>query len=206
MAVLDAADGRLLARADAQAAAVGSEHLPHPTDPGRMALSIGEGQDGAPLRWGRWDGRNLAVDYIDEDLCLLSVSPSGERFFTVTHRPETLGVHMGSPRRGLGSVKLTAEPPTYWEWAGGFVDETRVIASTFQSDGERGVAGRHWLIDLCDRSAAEIRYPTPAVDDLPRGIGGGAWRTVADGGALQVWGLGERASGETGDPESGPFT
>ncbi|MFF3510886.1 hypothetical protein [Streptomyces sp. NPDC002573] len=57
-----------------------------------MGLSIGEGQDGAPLRWGRWDGQELGVDHFEGDLALLSVSPSGERLMTVTHCQEALAV------------------------------------------------------------------------------------------------------------------
>ncbi|MEV0807790.1 hypothetical protein [Micromonospora sp. NPDC050200] len=52
--VLDTLDGRVLGRASTDNAAAGSHHVPHP-DPGQMGLSVGEGQDGVPLRWGRWD-------------------------------------------------------------------------------------------------------------------------------------------------------
>jgi hypothetical protein len=37
--VLDATDGRVLARVNAEAAAAGSLHLPHPADPQQMGLS-----------------------------------------------------------------------------------------------------------------------------------------------------------------------
>ncbi len=70
----------------------GSHHQPHTTDPNQMGLSIGEGQDGAPVRWGRWDGENLAVEYIDDDVALLSVSPSGEWLMSVSHDQDTLAI------------------------------------------------------------------------------------------------------------------
>ncbi|MGW3458801.1 hypothetical protein ACWDE9_04125 [Streptomyces olivaceoviridis] len=48
-----------------------------------MELSIGEGQDGAPLRRGRWDGTELSVRYVEGDPALTGLSPSGERLMTV---------------------------------------------------------------------------------------------------------------------------
>ncbi|MEH0424460.1 hypothetical protein [Streptomyces sp. B21-083] len=75
--VIAAEDGTVLARAATHTAAAGSDHIPHP-DPGQMGLTIGEGQDGSALRWGRWNGRTLAIDSFGyEDRFLLAVSPTG---------------------------------------------------------------------------------------------------------------------------------
>lgn len=46
--VLSAHDGRILARANVDASSEGSVHLPHPTDPTQMGLSIGEGRTARP--------------------------------------------------------------------------------------------------------------------------------------------------------------
>ncbi|GGQ35025.1 hypothetical protein GCM10010266_68020 [Streptomyces griseomycini] len=71
------ADGTVLARARTGTAAAGSVHVAHP-DPGQMGLTIGEGQEGSPLHWGRWDGQALAVErFNDEDRVLLAGQTPG---------------------------------------------------------------------------------------------------------------------------------
>lgn len=202
--VLDAQEGRVLARANARAAAAGSFHLPHPSDPGRMGLSIGEGQDGAPLRWGRWDGQNLAVDCLAEDLALMSVARSGERLMTVSHDQDALAVrspHDGSVIDGLEWDAESAVPrhpdaepdndeyQPFWDWAGGFVDESTLIGSTVESDEEWG-AGRHWLIDTSQaRGLARLDYPFP-VSCQPTTVGDGTWYTLSDSrDAVHMWAL-----------------
>ncbi|MFG2354359.1 hypothetical protein [Streptomyces sp. NPDC048521] len=202
--LLDATDGRVLGRADAGAAAAGSFHLPHPSDPRQMGLSIGEGQDGAPLRWGRWDGRTLAVEYVEGDLTLMSVSPSGERLMTVTHDQDALAVRDtgGSVLEGLEWAAGTAVPRhpdaepdndealPYWDWAGGFVDETTLVGSTVEGDEEWG-EGRHWIIDTSGaRTPVEVTYPVTVGPQPPTALGDGTWITPAKSGeALYVWAL-----------------
>ncbi|KOG60007.1 MULTISPECIES: hypothetical protein [Streptomyces] len=201
--LLDARDGRVLARADAEAAAAGSFHLPHPVDPGQMGLSIGEGQDGAPLRWGRWDGTELSVRHVAGDLTLMGVSPSGERLLTVTHDQDTLAVRDtdGSVPEGLEWDAGTAVPRhpeaepdndealPYWDWAGGFLDGTTLICSTVEADEEWG-EGRHWLLGMAGaRTPVEVDYPVPVGIRPPMAtLGDGRWVTPADSGeALYVW-------------------
>ncbi|MET7754689.1 hypothetical protein ABZT27_08240 [Streptomyces sp. NPDC005389] len=209
--VIDAEDGRVLARADAEAAAAGSIHLPHPTDPRQMGLSIGEGQDGAPLRWGRWDGKELIVDCLDGDLCLLSLSPSGDRLVTVSHDQDSLAVRdsRGTVVEALdwnaeATIPRHPDAPTHadpdagagedeldvcWDWAGGFLDETTLVVSTAESDEEWG-QGRHWLVDTAGaRGFVPIDYPSP-VSCQPTAWGGGVWSTLSETrDVLHVWGL-----------------
>ncbi|MGW2347441.1 hypothetical protein [Actinacidiphila glaucinigra] len=198
--VLDPRDGTVLARADARAAAAGSVHVPHP-DPRQMGLSIGEGQDGSPLRWGRWDGRQLTMDdFGGRDLVLIGVSPSGGRLLTVTHDQDRLAVldaEGGSVLAEIDAESAVARHPDtepdndeaepYWDYAGGFLDETDVVTSTVESDEEWG-EGRHWLTDTSGaRAPRRITYPVP-VGGLPTALGDGTWCTSADDGAtLQVW-------------------
>ncbi|MFF8096347.1 hypothetical protein [Streptomyces sp. NPDC016675] len=106
--VIDPEGGTVLARAATHTAAVGSDHVPQP-DPRQMGLTIGEGQDGAPLRWGRWDGRTLAVDTFGEaDRVLLAVSPTGKRLLTVTHDQDGPAL---ARRRGPDATHRPARPP-----------------------------------------------------------------------------------------------
>ncbi|MFD4943943.1 hypothetical protein ACFWNT_15765 [Streptomyces sp. NPDC058409] len=201
--VVDAADGRVLGRADAETVAAGSDHVPHP-DPSRMGLSVGEGQDGVPMLWGRWDGEKLSVErFCDDERVLMAVSPSGERFLTVTHYEETLGVH----RIGDGSVLTEldtenaiprhpeADPDdkdadeTLWDYECGFLDEETVIAGTSERDEEYGEE-RHWLVstDAAQmRVAAQITYPFPVSGGVTA-LGDGTWYTVSEAGdAVHVW-------------------
>ncbi|MGF1424975.1 hypothetical protein ACQRUO_00510, partial [Kitasatospora sp. LaBMicrA B282] len=194
-----------LARVAARAASAGSEHHPHP-DPRQMGLSIGEGQDGSPLRWGRWDGQAVTVDpYGDQDLVLLAVSPSGDRLLTVSHDQERLAVHEVGDGSVITELDAAARLPRhpgaapdndealpYWDWAGGFLDEQTVITGSLESDEEWG-AGRHWLLDTGAGSGAVpelVAYPFP-VPGLPTAIGDGTWYTAADAGhTLHVWARG----------------
>ncbi|MFF7599685.1 hypothetical protein [Streptomyces mirabilis] len=199
--VLDATDGTVLGQADTQTVAAGSGHVSHP-DPGQMGLSVGEGQDGAPLLWGRWDGERLSVERIDDDRCLLAVSPSGERFLTVTHYQELLSLHRvedGSVVSELDAEEVIPEhpaldpdddePEVHWDYYGGFLDEHTVIAGTTEADEEYGT-GRHWLVDVRDmRLLGEVTYPFPT-SGVPNTLGDGSWYTIAeDTRELQVWRL-----------------
>ncbi|MGW7658817.1 hypothetical protein [Streptomyces sp. NPDC054756] len=202
--VLDAADGTVLARTGTGTVAAGSVHVPHP-DPGQMGLTIGEGQDGSPLRWGRWDGRELTVDtFGGEDRVLLAVSPSGDRLLTVTHDQDTLAVHRTADGSVTAALDADAIPPhpaaaeedaeddearAFFDYEGGFVDEDTVVAGTVESDEESG-PGRHWLADPASpRPPDRIAYPVE-VSGPPRALGDGTWYTAsAAGSALLVWTL-----------------
>ncbi|WP_258053668.1 hypothetical protein [Streptomyces sp. Ru72] len=201
--VINAADGTLLARAETGTAAAGSVHVPHP-DPGQMGLTIGEGQDGAPLRWGRWDGHALVVDnFGDEDRVLLAVSPSGARLLTVTHDQDILAVHRvtdGSAVAELGADAVPQHPAieeeaedgeaqAFFDYEGGFLDESTLVVGTVESDEEFGT-GRHWLVDAADmRLIDRLTYPFE-VSGLPKALGDGTWYTVSDlDSALHVWTL-----------------
>ncbi|MEU6225492.1 hypothetical protein [Streptomyces sp. NPDC047042] len=207
--VIDAADGSVLARAETGTAAAGSVHVASP-DPGQMGLSIGEGQDGSPLRWGRWDGADLLVDrFGDEDRALMSVSPSGDRLLTVTHDQDALAVQRvddGSVEAELHTDEVPRHPDSepsepedddddeaeaFFDYEGGFIDGANAVVGTVESDEEFG-AGRHWLVDTAAplRIADELVYPHP-VSGLPTALGDGTWYTqsAADN-ALHVWAVG----------------
>ncbi|MEU9107772.1 hypothetical protein AB0D54_26250 [Streptomyces xanthophaeus] len=201
--MIDAADGTLLARAETGTAAAGSVHVPHP-DPGQMGLTIGEGQDGSPLRWGRWDGLALVVgNFGYEDRVLLAVSPTGDRLLTVTHDQDVLAVHEvtdGSVVTELGADAVPRHPESeeeaeddeahvFFDYAGGFVDGNTLVVGTVESDEEFGM-GRHWLVDPArNRLIDQITYPFE-VSGLPKALGDGTWYTASDlDNALHIWAL-----------------
>ncbi|MFF3584732.1 hypothetical protein [Streptomyces mirabilis] len=199
--VINAVNGTVLARIETRTAAAGSVHVPHP-DPGQMGLTIGEGQDGSPLRWGRWDGHALAVDsFGNEDRVLLAVSPTGDRLLTVTHDQDTLAVHRitdGSVEAELGASVVPPhhaieseadEAQAFFDYEGGFLDESALVVGTVESDEEFGT-GRHWLVDTASmRLIDRLTYPFE-VSGLPKALGDGTWYTVSDpDNALHIWAL-----------------
>lgn len=190
--VIRARDGQILTRVDAEAAAEGSDHLPHPTDASQMGLSIGQGQDGPLTRWGRWDGTSLDVKYIEDDMVPFVVSPSGGWVMSVSHDQATLSIRRtyGALRPdslNLDCVSVDGNPSATWNWAGGFLNETNIIASSARSGPWLGETG-HWLVDNLGRSLpARIDYPFQ-VTGRPTAIGGNHWYTVPEASdALQIW-------------------
>lgn len=195
-AVLDATDGRVLGRVNTMTVASNSEHTAH-LDPAQMGLSVGEGEEGSPALWGRWDGRQLTVAQIGIELVLLGVSPSGRHLLTVDVGQWSLCLHRaedGSPLRELdaqGTVpshpRSTGEARVYWDYDGAFVDENTIVAGTSECDARFGTA-RHWLVDVHAMTLrGEISYPFP-VSGPARSAGDGAWYTVSkDRTSVHLW-------------------
>ncbi|MFE7390715.1 hypothetical protein [Streptomyces sp. NPDC057582] len=194
--VLDAVDGRVLDRVDTGTVASGSFHTPHP-DPAQMGLSIGEGEEGSPSLWGRWDGQRLTAEQIDIETILLTVNPSGRNLLSVPLDQGSLDLHQvegGAVLRTLdaqGTVpphpRNTGEDRLYWDFEAAFADEDTVVAGTAQCDKEYGTV-RHWLVDVRGMSLrGEITYPFP-VSGPARSAGNGTWYTVSeDGTSLHLW-------------------
>ncbi|MFF4835043.1 hypothetical protein [Streptomyces sp. NPDC001315] len=181
--VLDARDGRELARLPLDSAASGSHHLSHP-DGIHMGLCIGMGQDGILLHWARWDGEKLIGWDLNEgmDRILLDVHAGHPGFLTVEHYGADLELHAMD---GTVLAKGVSEPgddePLCWDYGCGFVNADTVIATTVESD-EDPERARHWLLDA---RTLEIRgtvaYPTAPVDSYVRPLGDGTWLTYDRG-------------------------
>lgn len=192
--VLDAADGRVLGRVDTQTEAGSSRHWPHP-DLGQMGLGVSMGQDGQPLLWGHWDGKELTFDtFGEDDRVLLAVSPSGDRFLTVTHEQDALALHRvtdGSVVAGVEAKTVAASydnpESVWWDYNGGFLDEQTVIIGTTDSDVGTEL---HWLVDVARMQvASQITYPFP-ISGTPDALNNGTWYTVTEtGNALHLWSL-----------------
>jgi hypothetical protein len=186
--VIDAVDGTVLARTETGTSAAGSEHVAHP-DPTQMGLTIGEGQDGAPLRWGRWDGDTLVVDrFDDEDRVLLAVSPTGDHLLTVTHDQDELAVHRVTDGAVVAELNAAAIPRNpedepeddesqpFFDYEGAFIDETTVLVGTVDTTHTDQIA--------------RITYPFPTLT-LPKPLGKGTWYTTsAPDTTLHIWALG----------------
>ncbi|GAA2637757.1 hypothetical protein GCM10010399_83750 [Dactylosporangium fulvum] len=190
--VLDAADGRVLARAATGTAAAGSNHIPHP-DPTRMGLSVGEGRDGSPMRWARWDGSELTVTHLGDDRALVACGPSGRTFISLDHALQDLAVHRlpdGAVTGTLFAKSLPgADDESRWDYVCGPVDDRTIVAGTSRH-GHGDADVRHWLVDADDLTArGPLRYPATVGSD-PRGLGDGTWITSGeDRFRLDVWRL-----------------
>ncbi|HEX5542128.1 MAG TPA: hypothetical protein VFX60_11310 [Micromonospora sp.] len=196
--VIDAVDGRVLGRASTDTAAAGSQHIPHP-DAGQMGLSVGEGQDGAPLRWGRWDGTRLTVTRLgDDDRCLVDASLCGTQLLTIAHWGREPAIHRLPDGAVMHEVAADhrlpphpeapsdAEEEPSWGYQCGFVDERTVIASTRERYGRP----RHWLIDTARGDLlGQVEYPMPVSED-PMALGDGTWLTCGEAPfQLLLWSL-----------------
>ncbi|GLX18872.1 hypothetical protein [Streptomyces lavendulae] len=184
--VLDAADGRELARLPLDSAAAGSQHLSHP-DGIHMGLSIGMGQDGILLHWARWDGERLTAWDLNEtmDRILADVHPGHRGYLTVEHYGADLRLHALD-----GDALATAVPEAeeYWDYGCGFVDADTVIASTVDGAEDPDGAG-HWLLDARSLEIrGQVTYPDGPATGCVRPLGDGTWLTY-DGrtGTLDRW-------------------
>ncbi|MFH8620765.1 hypothetical protein ACH4A8_02485 [Streptomyces vietnamensis] len=171
-AVLDARDGRELARLPLDDSfAAGSHQLSHP-DGVHMGLCVGMGQDGVLLYWARWDGERATVRDLDESLdrILMDVHPAHEGFLTVEHYGADVSLH------ALDGTVVAEQSELAWDYTAGFVDAGTVIATTGVLYGDEDP--RHWLLAA---RTLEIRgsvaYPGGPVDGLVRPLGDGSWLT-----------------------------
>jgi hypothetical protein len=188
--VLDAADGSVLAATTLDSVGAGSEHFAHP-DGIHIGLSVGEGQDGALLYWGRLDGGNLIWWSVgDSDRVLVDLNSDGSRFLTVAHGQEDAAIHAFGDRGGDPLARIPAGPGPvgdqefddpdgpYWDFVGGFVDDATVLLSRVELE-EAELAG-HWLFDgVTGASYGEIVYPAP-ITGYARPLGEGTWLTADD--------------------------
>jgi hypothetical protein len=173
--VLDAADGRLLASNELQCWAAGSHPVPYPN--GRdVGLSVGEGQDGAEVYWGRWDGSRFAVSRLDSrSRVLVDVRPSGEQYLTTPHSNADGFVAVHEFPSGRVLARLLAKdvlPEGDWfDYAAGYVrDETIIVGSAEQEI--------HLLLDAGTLAVlGQIQYPDGHVKGSPTASGRGTWLT-----------------------------
>ncbi|MEU5980898.1 hypothetical protein [Streptomyces sp. NPDC047434] len=186
--VLDARDGRELARLPLEdSAAAGSHHVAHP-DGVHMGLSVGMGQDGILLHWARLDGAEPVCWDLNENLdrILMDVHPDHEGYLTMEHYGADVRLH-ALDGTVLAEREEVDENP--WDWACGFVDARTVLVSTGAEYGEEDQDTRHWLLDA---HTLEIRgavaYPPGTRHGLARPLGDGSWLTHdEESGTLSRW-------------------
>ena len=173
--VLDASDGRVLGTAGLQCSAAGSVPVPHP-DGVHIGLSVGEGQDGAEVYWGRWDGevRVMRLDARDRVLC--AVRPDGRHYLATPHGSGSgvLTVHAFPG----GEVSARLDPAEIFEdddrfdFQAGYVTNDIVLAGSVEGE-------RHFFLSDTDMLAVidEVAYPKNAAKGGISPTGSGTWLT-----------------------------
>lgn len=197
--VLDAVAGKAVGRVNTRTVGSCSAHTSHP-DPSQMGLSLGEGEEGSPVLWGRRDGQRVTAEQIGIERILLAVSPSGRRLLTVPVGQWSLSLHHlehGSKiTRKLDATDAVPAHPqntgndrVNWDFEAAFVDEDTIVAGTSECDARYGPV-RHWLVDVRGMDLlGEISYPAP-VSGPARAAGDGRWYTISkDGTEVRLWEL-----------------
>ncbi|OKJ05657.1 hypothetical protein [Kitasatospora sp. CB01950] len=189
--VLDAADGRELARLPLpESFAAGSHQLSHPGT-GHVGLCVGMGQDGIGLYWARWDGARLhdvRAEAVGERI-LTGVHPERPSYLTVQHDGWDIQLHaLDGALLAEGTPPPTADPdrPARWDWPCGFVDPRTVLASALDCHDDQGA---HWLLDTATLAPRHrVAYPTGRTPGHAQPLGDGTWLTFdAPTGTLHRW-------------------
>ncbi|MFF8602687.1 hypothetical protein ACF065_22180 [Streptomyces sp. NPDC015232] len=193
--VLDARDGRELARLPLDSVASGSGHLSHP-DGVHMGLSVGMGQDGVLVYWGRWDGTRLTVhqelnDGLDR--ILIDVHPGHPGFLTVEHYGNDLQLHAldGTVLAEADAPPAPDEEHPQWDWSCGFLDADAVLATTGVEYADGPEECGTWLLDgRTLEIRGRIAYPDGADPGEVRPLGDGSWLTYdGETGSVRRWTL-----------------
>ncbi|WP_439677817.1 hypothetical protein [Embleya sp. MST-111070] len=191
--VLDARDGRELARMRLEdSAAAGSHHLSHP-DGIHVGLCIGMGQDGILLHWARLDGDKLTGWDLNDDMdrILTDVHPGHDGFLTVEHHGADLRLHAldGAVLAERVPESDDDECPSRWDHGCGFVDADTVIATTVDADEDEERPVRHWLLHARTLAVRGfVTYPTGPIAGYVCPLGDGTWLTYdRDTESLHRW-------------------
>jgi hypothetical protein len=173
-------DWRLL-----ETAAAGCEPVHHP-DAQTIGLSIGEGQDGAPIRWVRAhrDRIELRFGPPDDDRVLAAIHPDGGEYLTTPHSEgaDTLVRHRFADDQVIEELAAAdvLGSDEGWDLHAGYLTDSLILASIFETDQD---SERHVLVQRAPmRLLGEVVYPG---DEPPGWIAGpqqGTWLTVSDHG------------------------
>ncbi|ROO86485.1 hypothetical protein EDD29_4056 [Actinocorallia herbida] len=204
--VLDAGTGAVRAIAEIGTSGHGATQLVHPAD-GRVLLSVGEGQDGAPLFRGALKGGSLDLaPFPWPDRVLVDLSPDGSRFMTVDHGCQDVAFHTYPEGEVLLSLEVAdfgPEEDRYLEFGGGFLTGgTAVVAFVGETeDGEDWFGFR--LVDLAE-GVPGPELATAAADayDLVP-LGDGSWLTADPSGHPVRWAGRPGPSGAAPDADEG---
>jgi len=156
--LIDLASLSVVDRRKLDVCAAGSTPVQHP-DGHTVGLSIGEGQDGAAIRWARADRGRIGVRFAPgDDRCLAAVHPDGQEYLTTPHsndRLQALARHRFADDRPIERLASAAAfgLSEWWGHAAGYLTTELILAAT--SGGMR-----HLLVQRAPlRLLGEVIYP-----------------------------------------------
>jgi hypothetical protein len=168
-----------------EVAAAGCHSVHHP-DGQTIGLSIGEGQDGSPIRWVRAHRERIDLRFgpPDENRVLMAVHPGGDEYLTTPHSgADTLVRHRFADDRPIEELAAAEAlgSDERWDFDAGYLTDALIVASTFEIGGQDG--GRHVLVQRAPmRLLGEVVYPGDEPTGWIAGPGQGTWLTVGDHG------------------------
>jgi hypothetical protein len=172
--VLDASDGRVLGEAQLDCYAAGSHVIPHP-DGTHVGLSVGEGQGGAEVYWGRWDGKPHVARLDARDRVLCAVRPDGRQYLATPHGCGSKALTVHSFPDGAVHARLDPEgilgDEDWFDFQAGYATSDVVLAGSVE--GQRHLALAADTLAVID----EVAYPANAVKGGISPTGRGTWLT-----------------------------
>jgi hypothetical protein len=172
--------------------AAGSHPIPHP-DGRHIGLSVGEGQDGAELYWGHWEGERLVVARLDDrGRVLVDVRPSGGQYLTTPHSDSdgSIAVHEFPTGRVLS--RLASEgvlrDDDWFDYAAGYVTDDLILVGSAEEQVHLLLASDTFV------PIVRLAYPPGHTRECIIPTGRGTWLTsdyVA--GRHELWRLVEDA-------------
>jgi hypothetical protein len=178
---LDVATGEVLASAQLDCFAQGSEAIHHPNGQW-IGLCAGEGQDGSNVYWARYGNSLDFMSLNDPDRVLAAIHPDGTSFLATPHDGQIVTIH--SFPDGLQTAQITneaLEDEELFDLDGCFVDAKTALVKVAED-------GRHCVLDTETLALqGHISYPSLAERGIVGG-GDGTWLTLSwPEGVLTRW-------------------
>jgi hypothetical protein len=160
--LIDLASLSVVDRRKLDVCAAGSTPVQHP-DGHTIGLEIGEGQDGAAIRWARADRGRIGLRFAPgDDRCLAAVHPNGHEYLTTPHsndRLQALARHRFADDRPIerlaSAAAFAAFGPSSEQWGheAGYLTTELILAVTYGGM-------RHMLVQRAPlRLLGEVIYP-----------------------------------------------
>jgi hypothetical protein len=160
--LIDLASRSVVDRRKLDVCAAGSTPVQHP-DGHTIGLEIGEGQDGAAIRWARADRGRIGLRFAPgDDRCLAAVHPNGHEYLTTPHsndRLQALARHRFADDRPIerlaSAAAFAAFGPSSEQWGheAGYLTTELILAVTYGGM-------RHMLVQRAPlRLLGEVIYP-----------------------------------------------
>jgi hypothetical protein len=168
---LDLETGEVLGNVPIDCRAAGSDPVLHP-DGASVGLSLGEGQDGSLIFWGRLGGGGMDVRQVaGRDRVLADIRPDGHQYLTTPHDGDGIAAHDLATGRIVARCRgaYAFGPDQEFDFVAGYLDQNVVIAGSWEYE-------RHVLLDADTLAViGEVAFPASAVHGPPITAGNRCW-------------------------------